>query len=69
MADSKNLIEGLTDEILRVAVIKRGYGGISGGGVAAEMLKASIEKARKAQATGYILQMIRALQELQGFEL
>lgn len=69
MADSKNLVEGLTDEILRVTEIKRVYDEIPAGAFAAAMMQASIEKARKAQASGDILQMIPALQELQEFEL
>jgi len=69
MADSKNLIEALTDEILRVTEIKKIYDEIPAGAFAAAMMGASIEKARKAQSSGDILQMIPALQELQEFEL
>jgi len=69
MADSKNLIEALTDEILRVTEIKKVYDEIPAGALAAAMMGASIEKARKAQSSGDILQMIPALQELREFEL
>lgn len=69
MADSKNLVEGLTDEILRVTEIKREYDAIPAGAIAAAMMAAAIEKARNAQASGDILQMIPALQELKEFEL
>lgn len=71
MADSKNLVEGLTDEILRVTEIKNEYLSIPGGAgrLAAAMMEVAIEKARKAQASGDILQMIPALQELREFEL
>lgn len=71
MADSKNLVQGLTDEILRVTEIKNEYLSIPNGAgrLAAAMMEVAIEKARKAQASGDILQMIPALQELREFEL
>ena len=73
MADSKNLVEGLTDEILRVTEIMKEYLSIPNGAgrLAAAMMEVAIaiDKARKAQASGDILQMIPALQELREFEL
>jgi len=69
MADQKNLVEGLTDEILRVTEIKRVYDETPGGEFAAALMGVALEKARKAQASGDILQMVPALKELQEFEL
>ena len=71
MAETKNLVEGLTDEILRVTEIKNEYISIpSGAGkLAAAFMQQAIDEARKAQASGDILQMIPALQKLQEFEL
>jgi len=71
MAETKNLVEGLTDEILRVTEIKREYDAIPGGAgrIAAHTMHVAIERARKAQASGDILEMIPALKALQEFEL
>lgn len=71
MSDSKNLVEALTDEILRVTEIKRVYDSLPGnaGVFAALLMQEAIGKARKAQASGDIMQMIPALKELQEFEL
>ena len=71
MAEIKNLVEGLTDEILRVTEIKNEYLSIpSGAGkLAAAFMEKAIEDTRKAQSSGDILQMIPALQKLQEFEL
>jgi len=71
MADSKNLVEGLTDEILRVTEIKNEYLAIPGGAgrFAAILMDQAIDRARKAQASGDILEMIPALKALQEFEL
>ena len=67
----KNLVEALTDEILRVTEIKQEYDSLPGGaGELASMgMALSIDVARKAQASGDILQMIPALQDLKGWEL
>ena len=71
MSETKNLVEGLTDEILRVTEIKDEYLSIpSGAGkLAAAFMQQAIDEARKAQASGDILQMIPALQKLQEFEM
>ena len=71
MAEIKNLVEGLTDEILRVTEIKNEYLSIpSGAGkLAAAFMEKAIEDARKAQSSGDILQMIPALEALREFEL
>ena len=71
MTQSKNLVEGLTDEILRVTEIKNEYLTLPGGAgnFAALLMCFAIENARKAQASGDILEMIPALKALQEFEL
>lgn len=71
MADYKNLMESLTDEILRVTEIKKEYDSLPGnaGVFAAVLMQEAIRTARKAQASGDITQMIPALKDLQEFEL
>lgn len=71
MTETKNLVEGLTDEILRVTEIKREYDAIpNGAGKFASMLmEAALSNARKAQASGSIIEMVGALKDLQEFEL
>lgn len=71
MAETKNLVEGLTDEILRVMAIKAEYLSLPNGAgtFAAMMMEQAVNRARKAQASGDILEMIPALKELQEFEL
>jgi len=70
MAENKNLVEGLTDEILRVTAIKTEYLQLpkNAGLFAAMMMEQAIGAARKAQASGDILEMIPALKALQEFE-
>ena len=67
----KNLIEGLTNEILRVTEISKEYKSLPGGAgmLAAAIMDDTIDRARKAQASGDILQMIPILKDLQEFEL
>lgn len=67
----KNLVEGLTDEILRVTEIKQIYLEVpnNAGLFAATLMGDALDRARKAQASGDILQMIPAIKELQDFEL
>lgn len=71
MADSVNLVQGLTDEIIRVIEIKKTYDELpsNAGAFASAMIAQAIDTARKAQASGDILQMIPALKALQEFEL
>ena len=70
MAETKNLVEGLTDEILRVTAIKTEYLSLpkNAGLFAAMMMEQAIDTARKAQASGDILEMMPALRALQEFE-
>ena len=69
--EQPNLVEALTNEILRVTEISREYKSVPGGAgkLAAYVMDLQIEQARKAQASGDILQIISAIQDLQGFGL
>lgn len=71
MAETKNLIDGLTDEILRVTEIRDVYLSLPNraGAIAAAMMDAAIKAAREAQASGDILKMIPALVDLKEFEM
>lgn len=71
MTDSKNLVEGITDEILRVTEIKAEYMSLPNGAgrFAAMLMEQAINNARNAQASGDIMHMISALKALQEFEL
>lgn len=70
MENTKNLVEGLTDEILRVIEVKKVYDELpnNAGVFASALMAKAIEKARKAQASGDILEMIPALEELREFD-
>lgn len=67
----KNLVEGLTDEILRVTEIRNEYLAIEGGAgrLAAAMMDVALQNARKAQASGDVVQMLLAHSALKEFEL
>lgn len=71
MEKSKNLVEGLMDEILRVTEIKREYDALpnNAGAFASTSMSAAINNARQALAIGDIMKMIPALKELREFEL
>jgi hypothetical protein len=64
-----NLIEKITEEIERVTEIRTIYAQIPGGQLAAVMITAAIEKAKTAAGSGDITQMMRAIRELEEFEL
>jgi hypothetical protein len=70
MAEVKNLIEGLTDEILRVTEIQKEYDALphNAGAFASALMTVAIKEARESQASGDIMRMIPALRELQEFE-
>lgn len=71
MSENKNLIQGITDEILRVLEIKKEYDALpnNAGAFASAMMSQAIENARRAQASGDILAIIPALKALREFEL
>jgi hypothetical protein len=66
-----NLIEGLTNEILRVTEIKKVYEELpkQAGAIVAAIMGEAIEAAKKAQAGGDIIECMRALEALKEFEL
>ena len=66
-----NIIEGITNEIIRVMAIKTECLAIPGGAgtFAALMMQAAIDNARAAQASGDIMLMIPAYKALKEFEL
>ena len=71
MAEIKNLIEGLTDEILRVTEIIREYRELPGGAgnLAAHFMEVDVAAARKAQASGDVIECLAAFGKLQEYEL
>lgn len=68
---AKNLVEGLTDEIVRVTEIKNAYLDLpnNAGVFAAALMEDVLKRARAAQASGDIMAMMPALKELQAFEM
>ena len=66
-----NLVEGLTNEILRVTEILRVYKELPGiaGFLAAMLMEKSLERAREAQAYGDVVEMIASFNELKEYEL
>lgn len=64
-----NLVEGLTNEILRVTEIQKIYLETPGGQFAAVFMLADIQEARKAQASGDVLKMVQAYKALKEYEL
>lgn len=71
MAEVKNLVEGLTDEILRVTEIRNIYLNVpnNAGAFAAHLMQVAIDRAKEAQARGELTEMIAAFHALQEFEL
>ena len=66
-----NLVEGLTNEILRVTEISRIYKEVPGGAgnLAAYFMDEAIKTAKAAQGSGDVLEMIPAYNALKEFEL
>lgn len=64
-----NLVEGLTNEILRVTEIQREYKEIPAGAFAAALMELDLKEAKEAQASGDILRMIPILNKLKEWQL
>ncbi len=64
-----NLVEGLTNEILRVTEIQREYKEIPAGAFAAALMEIDLKEAKEAQALGDILRMITIYKKLKEWEL
>lgn len=64
-----NLMEGLIVERDRVLELKRQYESLSDGTgmVGAMMMQKSLEDAKKAAASGDVVEMLRCYEELKGF--
>ena len=71
MTETKNLVEGLTDQILRVTEIQMEYLSLPNiaGYLAATAMGYSLDAARKAQASGSIEEMMAAYKDLEEYEL
>ncbi len=64
-----NLIEGLVAEIRRVSEIRSTYVGLGQPGIfGAALMKAELDIAQKAVAEEDVVQMVRSLESLKGFE-
>ena len=61
-----NLIEGLQKEMNRCRELLKEYDAIPQGKFGAIMIRAEIEKAEKAIATGDTVAMMQSLEELKG---
>lgn len=70
-SEPQNLVERLTNEISRVAKIRDIYISVPGGGgqIAAAMMMMSLNTAIKALGSNDIVEMISAVQDLEGYEL
>lgn len=71
MAEVKNLIEGLTEEILRVTEIRKTYLELpnNAGAIGAHLMQLALDRAKEAQGRGDIIEMLEAFKALQEFEL
>jgi len=68
---SKNLVQGLTEQIARVTEIRTVYLGLPNntGAFAAALMEQAIDNAIAAQASGDIMMMIVCFNELKEFQL
>lgn len=68
---SKNLVQGLTEQISRVTEIRTVYLRLpnDSGKIAAELMKQVIDTATDAQARGDVVMMIASFNELKEFQL
>lgn len=64
-----NLMEGLTNEILRVSEIQREYKEIPAGALTAALMEIDLREAKAALATLDILRMIPIYNKLKEWEL
>lgn len=69
MVASKNLAQGLLEELRRCRDLLKMYEDIGQPGFfAASMLKIGIEQAEDAQANGDVIQMLKSYEELKEYE-
>ncbi len=71
MAEVKNVIEGLTEEILRVTEIHKTYLELpdNAGAIGARLMELVLDRAKQAQGRGDVIEMMMAFKALQEFEL
>lgn len=65
----KTLGDSLPEEMDRVRKIRDVYLTFPGGQIAAAMMAASLDNAAKAAVSGDVAEMIRAHEDLKGYEL
>ena len=69
MSEPQNLMDGLLSEMNRVREIKAEYDKIPEGGIAAAMMRMSIESAEKAISNGDTIQMLACYEDLKAYEM
>lgn len=69
MAETKNLMQGLCEEIDRVKEILKVYEATEGGQFAAIFMKQDISMAEQARNIGDTMQMLILFQKLKEYEL
>jgi len=68
MTETKTLADALPDEIARVTVILGHYVEIGpAGAFGAMLIRASLDRAARAAASGDLVAMIQALEDLKGY--
>lgn len=68
MAETKNLMDGLLQEMNRVREIKRMYDEIPEGRFRSIMIQHAINEAEKSISSGDVVQMLTSYQELKEIE-
>ena len=66
---SDSLAEALPKEQARVREILAIYDTVPGGALAASMMRLSLTEAERAAATGDVVSMAKAYEDLKGYEL
>jgi len=67
--ETKNLMEGICEQIDRVKNIVKEYEAIPSGNFAASLMKQDIKIAEKARNFGDTIQMLKSYQKLKEWEL
>ncbi len=66
--ETKTLMESLLDEIQRVVEVVNLYDQIPTGFIGASMMRQSVVNAKKAITEGGVVEMIRAHEDLKGYQ-
>ena len=68
MSEIRTLADALPDEIARVTVILGHYVEIGpAGAIGAMLIRASLDRATRAAASGDVIAMLQALEDLKGY--